>query len=161
MKQFALIYLAVILQLAACNFSKGVKKDLSTGLSAQYNGFSLDEIYLADGNDSRVNSNRVFMGDVIRIIADGVENYTEKEGRVFPGCAITLTDKAGKEIINVPDAFSDLTQGKAKDEARALKAYLNTGRPMAAGEIYHLKTVFFDKLNKANLITAEVDIVMQ
>jgi len=31
---------------SSCNFSKGVKKDLSTGLSASYNGLSIEDIYL-------------------------------------------------------------------------------------------------------------------
>jgi hypothetical protein len=161
MKNSRLFTFLIFTLFVACNFSKGVKKDLNTGLLASYNGFGVDDIYLADQSDNRLNNNKVAMGAVVKIIADGVVNYVTKEGKVFPGCTIILTDTAGKEILNVPDAFSDLTDGKPQNEARALKATLTTGNPMLAGEIYHLKAIFFDKLKKENTITAEVDLKMQ
>jgi hypothetical protein len=161
MKNSRLFIFIVFTMLCACNFSKGVKKDLTTGLSASYNGFAVTDIFLADNSDNRLSNNKIPLGSAIKIIADGVENYTVKEGRVFPGCSIWLTSKDGKELLFVPDAFSDLKDGKVQNEARALKALLTTGEPMVAGETYHFKAVFFDKLKKENTITAEVDLQMQ
>jgi len=161
MKNSRLFIFIVCTFLVACNFSKGVKKDLNTGLLASYNGFGVDDIYLADQSDNRLNTNKVAMGAVVKIIADGVVNYVTKEGKVFPGCTIILTDTAGKEILNVPDAFSDLADGKPQNEARALKATLTTGNPMVPGETYHFKAIFYDKLKKENTITAEVNLQMQ
>jgi len=161
MKNHRLLYFIVFVLFCACNYSKGVKKDLTTGLSASYNGFAVTDIFLADNSNNRLSNNKIPLGSAIKIIADGVENYTVKEGRVYPGCSIWLTSKDGKELLFVPDAFSDLKDGKVQNEARALKALLTTGEPMVVGETYHFKAVFFDKLKKENTITAEVDLQMQ
>jgi hypothetical protein len=161
MKNFRLFILIVFSLSSACNFSKGVRIDVNTGLHASYNGFGVDDIYLADQSNNKLSSNKVTMGAEVKIIADGVVNYVSKEGKVYPGCTIILTDTTGKEILNVPDAFSDLKDGKPQNEARALKATLTTGNPMLAGTTYHFKAIFYDKLKKENTITAEVDLQMQ
>jgi hypothetical protein len=157
-KNQALIALLVF-TLFSCSFSKGVKKDLSTGLSTSWNGFAVDDVYLTvDGN--RLSNNKIILGKEILVVANGVENYKEKDGRVYPGCSILLTDKAGKEILNLADAFADMKDGVAADKANALTATLNTGNPMIVGETYHLKTRFFDKLKAESEILSNVDLVM-
>lgn len=154
--------LCIVLFYCSCSggFSKGIKKDLSTGLTATYNGFALEDIYLS-ANDSRLSNNKVALGDKVSIMASGVNNFTEKEGKVFPGCTIILTDNAGKELLNLPDAFADMAAGTAKEQASTLRAQLNTGDPMVAGATYHLKARFFDKNNAASEIVANVDITMK
>lgn len=159
MKHLSLLMLTGIVLLTSCHFSKGVKKDLSTGLSASYNGFSIDDIYLAK-EDTRLNSNIIPLGSKINITVTGVDNFTVKNGKVFPGCTIILTNKAGKEILNLPDAFADMVNGTTAAEAKTLLATLTTGEPMAAGETYHLKTRFFDKNKKENEIVADIDLLV-
>lgn len=164
MKQKLLMLLSIPAFLYACSgsFSKGVKKDLNTGLTTSYNGFGLDDIYLAGGEaDTRMDNNAIGLGEKISVLAAGVRYFTEKDGKVYPGCSIILTDKSGKEILNLPDAFADMAEGTEKDKASTLKAQLNTGDPMLVGETYHLKTRFFDKNNKDHEIVSEVDLVMK
>ncbi len=154
--------LLIILFYCSCSggFSKGVKKDLSTGLTAAYNGFALEDIYLSS-NDSKLSSNKIALGEKISIIASGVDNFKEKDGKVFPGCSIILTDNSGKELLNLADAFADMQAGTTKDQARTLRAQLNTGDPMMVGATYHLKARFFDKNNTASEIVANTDITMK
>lgn len=147
--------------LLSCHFSQGVKKDLTTGLTASYNGFSIDDIYLSDSEGTRVNNNKFPMGSNVFITATGVEFFKVKNGRVFPGCTIKLTDKAGKEILNLPDAFADIPEGFDVNEAKTLQASVNTGNPMEAGEPYFLYVRFYDKNKKENEIVAKVEIVME
>jgi selenophosphate synthase len=160
MKQNNMLIAAIAITLfTSCNFSKGVKKDLSTGLSTSYNGFAVEDVYLTvDGN--KLSSNKVSLGKEILVVANGVENYGEKEGKVFPGCSILLTDKAGKEILNLADAFADMKDGVESNKASTLNATLNTGNPMVVGQTYHLKTRFYDKLKNESEIVAEVDLIM-
>ena len=140
-----LLLTSLSLLLLSCHFSKGVKKDLGTGLSASYNGFAIEDVYLASGqDDTRLSNNKVTLGDKVSIILTGVDNYAEQNGKVFPGCTIILKDKAGKEILNLPNAFASLTEGQPKAEASTLKAILTTGDPMVVGETYHLEARFFD-----------------
>jgi hypothetical protein len=160
-KIFLTLPVAIILFSCSGGFSKGVKKDFTTGLSASYNGFSLEDIYLTSTDNKRLSSNALSLGSPISIMANGVEHFTEKDGKVFPGCTIILSDKAGKEILNLPDAFSEMKEGTTKQEATVLRAQLNTGDPMVKGETYHLKARFFDKNNKENEIIATVDLLMK
>lgn len=157
---FCLSALSILL-CYSCNFAKGVKKDLSTGLSASYNGIAIDDIYLTDGGGTRLNSNKITLGSKITVTASGVDYLVVKDGKVFPGCTIILTDKDKKEILNLPDAFSDMANGTPVAEARTLQAYLTTGNPMVAGETYYLGVRFFDKNKKESEIVADVDLMMK
>ena len=159
-KFYFIILLFTSLFTISCQFSKGVKKDLNTGLSASYNGFALDDIYLADENKNRLSSNKIQMGTKVLVVARGVDYFEEKDGKVFPGCTIILTDKNKKELLNLPDAFEDMKEGTPAAEAKTLQASLNTGEPMAIGETYHLSVRFFDKKKKENEIVSNVDLVM-
>lgn len=162
MKRISFFFFAISATLLfSCNYSKGVKKDLSTGLSASYNGFGIDDIYLTDAAGNRLSNNKIAMGSKIAIFATGVDHFSVKEGKVFPGCRIILTDKNKKEILNLPDAFSDMVNGTAEAEAKTLKASLSTGNPMEVGETYHLSVRFFDKNKAENEIVADVDILMK
>ena len=158
-KQILISLLAIVIYSCGGGFSKGVKKDLSTGLSTSYNGFAVDEVYLTV-DENKLSNNKVALGKVVNIIANGVDYYQVKDGKVFPGCSILLTDTAGKEILNLPDAFADMKEGFESKKAGMLNATLNTGSPMAVGQTYHLKTRFYDKLKKESEIISEVDLVM-
>ena len=160
MKKNIFLLISSLFVFSSCNFSKGVKKDLSTGLSASYNGFSIEDIYLSS-EEKRLSNNSVTMGSKIYITATGVENFIVKDDKVYPGCTIILTDKAGKEILNLPDAFSDLVNGTTTTEAKTLQASLTTGNPMAVGETYHLYVRFYDKNKKESEIVANVDLKMK
>ena len=106
MRKFHFIILLFIsLITISCQFSKGVKKDLNTGLTASYNGFSIDDIFLTDGDRNRLDNNKISLGTTLLVMATGVKNFVEKNGRVFPGCTIVLTDKDKKQLLHLPDAF--------------------------------------------------------
>jgi hypothetical protein len=160
-KQLFIAALFLSLVISSCSFSKGVKKDLATGLSTSYNGFTIEDIYLADANGNRLGENKITLGSKLAVVATGVDYFAEKEGKVFPGCSILLTDKAGKEILSLPDAFADMVNGTTESEAKVLQASLNTGDPMVVGETYHLSVRFFDKNKKENEIVAKVDLLMK
>ena len=159
MKKIIFLLINTLFVLSSCQFSKGVKKDLNTGLSTSYNGFALDDIYLADENGNRLNNNKITLGAKVLVVATGVDYFLEKEGKVFPGCRILLMDKNKKEILNLPDAFAEMTSGTPAAEAKTLQASLNTGAPMIAGETYHLHVRFYDKNKKENEIVCNVDLV--
>lgn len=162
MKKISIILFTLSLSICfSCNFSKGVKKDLGTGLSASYNGFGIDDIYLTDAAGNRLNNNKISLGSKIAIVATGVDYFSVKDGKVFPGCRIILTDKNKKEVLNLPDAFNEMTSGTTSAEAKTLQASLNTGDPMVVGKTYHLSVRFFDKNKKENEIVADVDILMK
>ncbi|MGZ5219855.1 MAG: hypothetical protein ACXWV2_06770 [Chitinophagaceae bacterium] len=158
---YSLLLLPLLFFLASCQFSKGVKKDLNTGLTASYNGFTIDDIFLTDADGNRLKNNKIKLGTQLLVMATGVDHYAEKGGNVFPGCTIILTDKNKKELLNLRDAFEDMKDGTPAAQAKTLQAQLYTGDPMIIGETYHLNVRFFDKNKKENEIIANVDIVMR
>lgn len=160
MKKIINLLLPAFLIFSSCQFSKGVKKDIDTGLTSSYNGFAVENIYLSvDGN--KITTNTITLGKQLVLIADGVDYYQVKDGKVYPGCRIILTDKTGKELLNLPDAFAEQINGLEKDKATLLTATLTTGSPMLVGETYHLNVRFFDKNKKENEIVSNVDLVMK
>ena len=150
----------LLVLLASCNFSTGIKKDLTTGLTSVNNGLSAEDIFLKEYEGARLLNNKVKLGSKISLAAAGIENFELKDGKVYPGCQIILTDKNKKEVINLPDAFADMVNGSTEDETKTLNATLTTGDPMVVGETYHLYVRFFDKQKKESEIVSNVDIVM-
>jgi len=158
----SLYFAMAVLLICACNFSKGTKTDLITGLSTSYNGFAISDAYLAAEDGSRLKSNKIALGTNIQIAVTGVENFVAKDGKVFPGCMILLTDKqTNAEILKLDDAFADMADGTPVEKATLLHADLSTGSPMVAGTTYRLKTRFFDKNNPESEIVNEVDLIME
>ena len=150
----------ILVLISSCKFSTGIKKDLSTGLTSLNNGLSAEDIFLNEYEGTRLPNNKVKLKSKISLTAAGVENFELKDGKVYPGCQIILTDKNKKEVINLPDAFADMVNGSTEDETKSLNATLTTGDPMVVGETYHLYVRFFDKQKKESEIVSNVDIVI-
>ena len=159
-KNLFVIIAFLMVTLTACKFSKGVKKDVATGLSASYNGLFIDDIYLADDKENRLGNNNVTLGSTIMVMATGVDGFEIKDGKVFPACEIIITDKNKKELLNLPDAFTDMANGTPASEAKILRAQVNTGAPMVVGDTYHLYVKFYDKNKKENEIIANLGVLV-
>ncbi|MEI9921801.1 MAG: hypothetical protein WDO14_23870 [Bacteroidota bacterium] len=148
----------------ACNFSKGTKNDLVTGLSVNYNGFSIKDAALADENDQRLKTNEVSLGQTVEITIEGIDNYYKQDGRVFPILDITVTDKAGAVVLQGKDIFgADLKEqnGFTPEYASTLSGTITVGNPMQSGETYHATMKITDKLHTENVIDAEVNLIVK
>jgi len=157
---FAFI-LSVIL-LAGCQFSTEVKKDLKTGLTTSYNGFKVRDVFLSNFIAQRLPSNKIPLNSTFLIIATGVENYTLKNGRAYPGCEITIKDKTGKVMGHIDDAMADVKNGLMPETVTTLSARATLRQPpFVKGETYHVTVRFFDKQNSKNKINADIDIVVE
>lgn len=147
--------------LCGCQSSHSYSKDLATGLHATSTEMKAKEVFLSDIQGNKLGSNQIHLGSTIKIIAEGVTGLTAENGRVYPGCSISVTGKAGSSILSIEDAFSDIVNGFDKDSATVLRATLSTGAPMIAGEKYQFRAVFFDKRKKGSEIKAEIELNMQ
>lgn len=146
--------------LAECNYSKGVKKDLLTGLSCSYNGFVVRNVLLTDPFDKPKTDNKVQLNTQIAIVANGVTNYGLKDGKVFPGMMIVVTDKRGNIVVQNDDLFVG-DQGHPPADATELRGTIAIARPMNAGEVYHVKMRIWDKIKPNNELNAETDLVVR
>lgn len=142
-----------------CNFSKGTKKDLTTGLSYNYNGFSVNDVILIDAQNNKMNTNKVSLNTQIAVAAIGVANYSIKDGKAFPGMALIVTDKNGTPVINAADLFQG-GEGYPPEKATELRGTISVGKPMESGQTYHVKLHIWDKVTPKNEINAEVNLVV-
>ena len=154
------LLLANLLISGACNFSKGAQKDLRTGLSFSYNGFIVQDVLLIDPANKRMTDNRVQLNTRIAIAAIGINNYGLKDGKVFPGMMLLVTDKKGTPVLNAADLFAG-DQGYPPANATELRGDITIARPMVAGETYHVKMRVWDKVKADNEINIEADLVVQ
>ncbi|SEO47154.1 hypothetical protein SAMN05192574_108204 [Mucilaginibacter gossypiicola] len=154
----ALIILCCII-LAGCNFSRGVKTDLITGLKISYKGFGVQDAILLDAGGKKINSNKVQLNTKIAIAALGVEHYGLKDGKAYPGLSLLVTDKNGKTLLNAADLFEN-TEGYAPAQAAQLQGTITVGSPMASGQSYHVKMHIWDKVTPTNEINADVDLIV-
>ncbi len=152
MRYFMLLIGCVLL--AAC--SKGIKKDLTTGLTTSYNGFAVEEILLVDSADQTLTSTQVPLDSRFSIVMQGIANYELKYAKAFPGLSMQVTDKQGNAIINEADLFG-ASEGYSEQDASVLRATVTVGSPMQSGETYHCKVRVFDKNKAESEIVCEMD----
>lgn len=148
-----------IFLLAACSFSTGTNKDLSTGLSYSYNGFSVEKVVLVDSENLIKTNNEVALDSKVDISVEGLINYTLKDNKAFPGLMLLVTDKQGNPVIEEADLFSE-SEGYSAEDASFLRGTVIVGNPMKSGETYHVKMRVWDKNKPENELTAEVDLVV-
>jgi len=152
----------VMLVSTGCHFSVGTRKDFNTGLSMSYNGFAVNDVFLANRAGKHLKSNKVAMDSTFSIVAAGVENYTLKDGKAYPGCELMIKDKSGKVVGSSPDVMADLAKnGLAPEGATTLFATITLHHPFISGETYHVSVRFFDKQNAKNEIKADIDVLLQ
>jgi predicted small secreted protein len=145
---------------ASCNYSKGVKKDLRTGLTLNYNGFGVQDVLLLDPSNKPMTNNMVQLNTKVAIAAIGVTNYGLKDGKAFPGMMLVVTDKKGSPIINAADLFEG-AGGYNPADATELRGSITVGNPMVSGQTYHVKLRIWDKIKPESVINSEIDLVVQ
>jgi hypothetical protein len=158
MKKLILIF--PILFILSCDYSKGVKKDLASGLSVNYNGFRIDETYLVGADDKAVDPDEVPMNSDVSIVIQGIENYEIKDGKAYPGLLLKVTDARGNAVIDEKDLFSE-GDGYSPEDAAILRGTVTVGTPMKSGETYHVLMQVWDKNKTENVINADLDITVK
>lgn len=135
--------LSILMYSCQAQVSVGVKKDFNTGLTASYRNMEPSEVLLVM-NDEVLTHNDIPIGEKFLLINKDIKGLTVKEGKVSVGCALTITDKNGKKLLDEPDLF----RGKdvfEKNEAANLKCTVSTGEPMEWEEHYDVVATFWDK----------------
>ncbi|GAA4317829.1 hypothetical protein GCM10023149_15570 [Mucilaginibacter gynuensis] len=160
MKKLQIILILSSVLFTACNFSKGTKKDLRTGLSFTYNGFRVDDVLLVDPTGKPMTDNKVQLNTRVAVVAVGISNYALKDGKAYPGMMLLVTDKKGTPVLNAADLFNG-DQGHPPTEATELHGDITIGKPMVVGETYHVKLRIWDKVKTDNEINIETNLVVE
>ena len=146
-KAIAVAGVVLIIILSGCSgqiaFSKGVKKDLTTGLTSSYSNMEPEKVLLVM-NDEVLNHTDIPLGESFLLINEKVKGMKVKEGKVSVGCSLKITDKKGNILLQEKDLFAGHDLFNEKD-ASYLKCTVSTGKPMEWEEKYDVAVVFWDK----------------
>ncbi|MBU0648197.1 hypothetical protein KJ855_03375 [Patescibacteria group bacterium] len=152
-----LVLLVVTLVGCEANFSKGVNKDLLSGLKVDNDGLAYDEVYLTV-DDERTSENMFDIGTEVYMNFTGVDYFEEVDGKVFPGAMMVVADKNGKEILEEDDMFAMYDEdGVLPEQASEMFVSLLIGDPMVEGEQYTWYSKIWDKVGDGT-IEATMDI---
>lgn len=135
----------IVISFTACNgpVSVGIKKDLTTGLTAKYNTLEPGKVLLVM-NDEVLNHTDIPLGESFILVNDNVKGLIEKDGKVSVGCSLVIKDKNGKDLLHE----ADLLKGEAgvfNKDITYLKCTVSTGEPMQWEETYAVNVTFWDK----------------
>lgn len=152
----------ICLILTACSISAGQGKDPATGLTYHYAHCSVQDVKLVDSKNLPFTGNVVHMGATFQISATGIQNFALTDGKAYPGCELTVKDKADKTIAHV----SDVLESSAKDGINTpgpldLAATITMSPPLISGESYLITARFFDKKESTKGVVAEVAVQLQ
>jgi hypothetical protein len=141
-----LVVFVLSLFIAACSQQpvvKGIMKDFNTGVKTTYQNLKPEEVVLVM-NGEVIHHTDIPLGEQFTLVNKNVKGLVQKDGRVSIGTSLTISDTAGRVLLNEPDLFA----GKASfpvEEARYLKCIVSTGKPMNWDEHYTVKVRFWDK----------------
>ena len=144
--------LLFVLMLTACAGKKtrGVKKNLNTGLTSSYQTMSLESAILMM-NDEVLNHTDIPLGERFLLINENVTGMKEKDGKVSVGCSLRITDEKGMVLLDEKDLFAG-NDVFVKEEATRLKCTINTGKPMEWEKNYTIQVVFWDKYGDGKIV---------
>jgi len=152
-KTIAVGMVILILILSACNgqlaVSKGIKKDLTTGLTASYSNMEPGNVLLVM-NDEVINHTDIPLGESFLLVNDKVKGMKVKDGKVSVGCALKITDQKGNILLQEKDLFAGHDLFNEKD-ASYLKCTVSTGKPMQWEEKYDVAVTFWDKFGDGKI----------
>jgi len=138
-----LVGLLVPLMLTACNFSKSVKKDFVTGLTASGDGLSCEDIYLSV-NDENITRNTFIYGEKVYVNFSDIKGFTKENENAFPGMKIVVTSTTGEIVFQVDDLHAGFDQG-VDYSPLLLYADIVVAAPMHSGNEYLLNINIWDK----------------
>ena len=95
--------------------------------------------------------NQFVIGNEIVYKLEGVTGFSLKDDRALFGCSMTVTNQAGKTILEYKDLFADKPEGYTKADASLLNFTLAIGSPMITGGTYTWKLYLWDKRGKGEI----------
>ena len=133
----------------------GVHKDLTSGLTYNYHGLGVDEVFLTI-NGEAIRGNQFTAGSTVVMNFKGVSGFTNQNDKVYPGLSVKVTDPEGTVLLAAEDLFSQYDEtGLDIDQAGELSSNLTIGDPMQVGKSYLWHISIWDKqhdgLIEANL----------
>ncbi len=146
-------YILFVFVIISCNKTN---KELIINHSEK--GLKFNKVLLIQWKDT-LNDNFVTLDSVVEMQFIGVKGFKLKDGKIFVGASMFVSDTLGTVLFRNDDIFIDYdTIGfEPKLVEERIGIFLETGEPMIKGKKYLWNTKIWDK-NSNSELTAEVDI---
>ena len=149
----AAVLLLFVSAFVSCNVPPtGIKKDFNTGMVTKYSGLVPAKVNMVM-NGEELHHADIPLGESFTIVNENIQGFIVRDGKVSVGCALKITDTAGKELLNEPDLFIEHPTFQP-DSARTLRCLVNTGQPMNWDQNYAVTVVFWDKFGTGKIENA-------
>ena len=125
--------------------------DQDTELQTGIHGFTVEKIYIIDGNDKKISTSEIALSTSFSIVYEGVKNYTLKDGKAFPQLSIQVMDNDQITVLSESDLLASYTEGLTEETASVLRATITVGDPMKVGK-YICSVQVVDKNNTDSAI---------
>ena len=130
-----------------CEFNKSIKKDLTTGLTTQGDGISVDDVFITVKEKQTSRSTFVY-GEEMLLNFSNVEGWQRENGKVFPGISFVVTSQTGDTVMATDDLYTQYdTEGITISPLR-LTTSLVVANPIKSNEEYTIKVKMWDKKSK-------------
>jgi hypothetical protein len=146
MMKTKIVILLFTLTLGACSFSKSVKVDLLSGLTAKGDLISCDDVYLTV-NGEKVNSNVFTYGEEFYLNFNKIEGFKRENERVFPGMDLIVTNTAGDTMLYSTDMYKNYPEG-INLSPLLLQSNITVADPIHSNMEYILTVNLNDKKDK-------------
>ncbi|MCX2742780.1 hypothetical protein OO013_02820 [Mangrovivirga sp. M17] len=110
------------------------------------NGLYSEKIHLTS-NGKKIERNKFYYGEVIKVHFENLTGLTEVNEYVFPGMSITVVNSEMDTIFNNPDLYKEMTEG-VNYKPLQLTATLTCANPMHTNNDYTLLIHIWDKKGK-------------
>ena len=132
--------------LSSCSFHKGAKEKPAIGLSYSYSGITVSDVKLYDSyRDNPLIGKKIPYGNTLYVAVEGISKLTVENGRVYPGCEVTVTDLNGNIALQGKDLYP--AEGYTVEESATLYLEITMAAPVVAGETYKTTARIYDKKN--------------
>jgi hypothetical protein len=148
----------ISLVITGCNFSKGIKTDLKTGLTYAYNGFRVEGVKAYDTYLKPLKGNKLPETSTLHLEIDNIKGPVETEGKIYPGCSLTVTDKEGNVLIDKDDLYKDTENGLSPEEFVKPIIKVVLANPIVAGKVYTVRARFYDKKKESSYLEVNMDV---
>ena len=121
------------------------------GLILKPKGLKVRSVFVTNANGA-LQSNKVSYSEKLKLNFYDLDGFSKKEGKVFVGGSMVISDSNGKVILQYTDLFADYDQtGVDAAATEKLNLSLIIGDPLKKGETYNWMARIWDKVGKGEV----------
>jgi hypothetical protein len=140
------LFVALLISIAGCNYSKSVKIDLISGMSTSGDLISCEDVFLSVDN-KRTEETTILYGEKIYLNFKDIKGLKTVDGKVFPGMNVFVLGTEGDTVLTASDLYDGNSEGLSISPLQ-LSASIVAASPIHSGNEYFMHVRIWDKKDK-------------